>query len=97
MTLTLFAIITGGIYFQLDTDELGVTNRYVCVCVTKVEMVPVRRQSLFNIIPWLICDYVVLDSIMSGYLQIAMTTLSEKKKWQAVLCISNIEFVSEIA
>jgi len=96
MTLTLFAIITGGIYFQLDTDELGVTNRYVCVCVTKVKWYP-SEAKLFNIIPWLICDYVVLDSIMSGYLQIAMTTLSEKKKWQAVLCISNIEFVSEIA
>ena len=72
MTVTSFAIIIGGIYYQLDTDELGVTNRYVCVCVTKVKFYP-SEAKLFNIIiPWLICDYVVLDSIMSGYLQIAM-------------------------
>ena len=36
MTLTLFALIIGAIFFQLGTDELGFTNRYDCVFVTGV-------------------------------------------------------------
>jgi len=31
MTMTLFGLIIGVLFFQLDTDELGFTNRYVCV------------------------------------------------------------------
>lgn len=32
MTVTLFALVIGALFFQLDTDELGFTNRYTCVC-----------------------------------------------------------------
>ena len=31
MTVTLFALVIGALFFQLDTDELGFTNRYVCL------------------------------------------------------------------
>ena len=34
MTVTLFALIIGALFFQLDTDELGFTNRYVCLLLT---------------------------------------------------------------